>query len=169
MQDRSREDADRMRAELDQKRKDALDGQQRMPGAINGFVPIVTPNPVTERAAAPQLPPQQQIINKETILNKPATPAKPTDLAKQKGDRGDKGQSLKPEFKNAEDLKPQKGGLDRGKKGKDLASRLNSALGRANAPHVEDQNEEEEDDEELMNGLESETDSGSDTQSETES
>lgn len=131
MQDRDRE----------QHARDVLDSQPRTPGAQPGFVPVSTPSPVVQRPAAPSQPPQthEKIVEKNVLK-----PQGMTDKNQQQ--KGAKPPDKGPARKNSDDLQPQKGGIDRGKnpkKGK--PNLLNSALGRANSPHLEDENEEDED------------------------
>jgi hypothetical protein len=142
MQDRARVDEEKLRADLDNKRRDALDSRPQTPGQQPGFVPVATPSPVAQRPATPPLPPQQQDLAKsgQQSTGKPQGMMDKKKQQPQQKSAKDK----EPERKNSDDLQPKKGGLDRGnKKGSKPNSLLNSALGRANAPHLEDENEED--------------------------
>jgi hypothetical protein len=123
MQDKAHDAEAKNRADLETMSRDVHDAQPRTPGVAPGYVQVNNTHSPVVHKDTPSQPPQSDLARKaqdeKTVVVQPQQ-AKP------------------PERKSTQDLEPQRGGLDRGKKKKkgQKGNSFLNALGRANSPQV---------------------------------
>jgi hypothetical protein len=132
MQDKAHDAEAKNRADLETMSRDVHDAQPRTPGVAPGYVQVNNTNSPVVQKDTPSQPPLADLAKKaqdEKTVIVQAQQAKP------------------PERKSTQDLEPQRGGLDRGKKKKKKGQKGNSflnALGRANSPQASEGDEDDD-------------------------